>query len=162
LNLHFNATPNHKKIPIANFQLKLVCLEHYWKEDCYESYKHLTIFERERIFLLSGQGMSIRQIVLDIGRSPSTVSRKLKRNRKNKTYSPVVAQTMYFSRKQTYGRKSLLSSHKLWRLVRILFIEEQWAPEEIFYRIKQIVLVSQSVIQQSIGEFIKESLKYNP
>lgn len=102
-----------------------------------KSYKHLTIFERERIFLLSGQGRSIRQIALDIGRSPSTVSRELKRNRRNKTYSPMVAQTMYSSRKQTCGRKSLLSNHKLWQLVRRLFVEEQWSPEEISYRIKQ-------------------------
>lgn len=99
-------------------------------------YNQLTILERENIFLLFNKGYSIRAIASTIKRSPSTVSRELKRNTKNNTYSPAVAQTMYSYRKQNCGRKLLLSNVTLWKLVRRLFVEEQWSPEEISYRLK--------------------------
>ncbi|WP_326934308.1 helix-turn-helix domain-containing protein, partial [Enterococcus avium] len=44
-------------------------------------YHHLTILERERIFLLHEEGVSIRKIGNDIHRSPSTISRELRRNK---------------------------------------------------------------------------------
>lgn len=99
-------------------------------------YHHLTIFERESIFLLFNQGTSVRKIALIIGRSPSTISRELKRNLKNDTYSPIIAQTLYSYRKQNCGRKLILSNTKVWRIVRRLFVEEQWSPEEISCRLK--------------------------
>ncbi|MGA6580318.1 helix-turn-helix domain-containing protein [Providencia sp. NPDC089923] len=46
-------------------------------------YKHLTIDERERIFLLFHQGHSIRGIAKMLERNPSTISRELKRNQEN-------------------------------------------------------------------------------
>ncbi|MGL9970388.1 hypothetical protein IGI80_001293 [Enterococcus sp. DIV1420a] len=68
---------------------------------CY--YNHFTILERENIFLLFNKGYSIRAIASNIKRSPSTVSRELKRNTKNNTYSFTVAQTLYSYRKQNGG-----------------------------------------------------------
>ncbi|AUJ23242.1 hypothetical protein A21D_00127 [Virgibacillus dokdonensis] len=44
------------------------------------SYKHLTTFERARIETLKDQGISIRTIAKKLNRSPSTISRELKRN----------------------------------------------------------------------------------
>lgn len=41
--------------------------------------KHLNLSEREKITVLQGQGLSIRKIALELGRSPSTISRELKR-----------------------------------------------------------------------------------
>jgi len=43
-------------------------------------YMHLTIEEREAILILKTKLFSMRQISAVIGRSPSTVSRELKRN----------------------------------------------------------------------------------
>ena len=43
-------------------------------------YHHLTIEEREKLYLFENQGMSVRQIALLLHRSPSTISRELKRN----------------------------------------------------------------------------------
>ncbi|GAA2910664.1 helix-turn-helix domain-containing protein [Enterococcus pseudoavium] len=40
-------------------------------------YQHLILLERERIFLLHEEGISIRKIGNDIYRSPSTISREL-------------------------------------------------------------------------------------
>ncbi|MGO1492689.1 MAG: IS30 family transposase [Ruoffia tabacinasalis] len=99
-------------------------------------YNHLTIFEREKLFLMFNQGHSIRTIAAAVDRSPSTISRELKRNFKKGTYSPIIAQTLYSYRKQNCGRKLILSNPKVWKIVRRLFVEEQWSPEEIAYRLK--------------------------
>ncbi|MCB5955547.1 helix-turn-helix domain-containing protein [Enterococcus sp. CWB-B31] len=42
---------------------------------------------------------SVRTIASLMERSPSTISRELKRNTKNAAYSPVTAQTLYSYRK---------------------------------------------------------------
>jgi len=43
-------------------------------------YKHLSKEERDRLAILKGQGHSVRAIAAQLGRSPSTISRKLHRN----------------------------------------------------------------------------------
>ena len=42
--------------------------------------RYLSLLEREQLKDLHGSGMSIRQIAAEMGRSPSTISRELKRN----------------------------------------------------------------------------------
>lgn len=60
-----------------------------------DSYKHLTIEERERILFLKAKGYSFRKIAKDICRSPSTVSREISRNASTRDYSPTYAQINY-------------------------------------------------------------------
>ncbi|MGJ0705795.1 transposase, partial [Enterococcus avium] len=98
-------------------------------------YHHLTILERERIFLLHEEGVSIRKIGNDIHRSPSTISRELRRN-KEKTYSPSKADKKYTSRRKNCGRHNLLKDPRIWSIVRHLFVDFQWSPEEISNRLK--------------------------
>ena len=43
-------------------------------------YKHLNIEEREKLYLMLNQGISIRRIAASLNRSPSTVSREIQRN----------------------------------------------------------------------------------
>lgn len=52
-------------------------------------YKHLTMSERETIFLMHNNQASLTSIAQTIGRATSTVSRELSRNRS--AYSPSVA-----------------------------------------------------------------------
>ncbi len=57
--------------------------------------KHLSLEERDKITILQGEGLSIRKIAKELGRSPSTISRELnvkttvwqktKKNRTSKT-----------------------------------------------------------------------------
>ncbi|WP_145404058.1 helix-turn-helix domain-containing protein, partial [Staphylococcus capitis] len=56
-----------------------------------DSYKHLTIEERERIFLLKAKGYALRKIAKDICRSPSTVSRELARSASSGRYCSTCA-----------------------------------------------------------------------
>lgn len=41
--------------------------------------QHLTSSERDKITILQGEGLSIRKIAKELGRSPSTISRELNR-----------------------------------------------------------------------------------
>lgn len=77
------------------------------------SYTHLTIREREMIFLYHGFGFTIRRIGRLIKRSHSTVMRELRRNTtKFRTYSPSLAQKSYHKNKQKCGRKGRKSVNK--------------------------------------------------
>ena len=45
-----------------------------------KTFNHLSLEEREKITVLQSKGYSIRNIALELGRSPSTISRELNRN----------------------------------------------------------------------------------
>ena len=72
------------------------------------SYTHFTLDERKYLHQLLDEGHSIRKIADILGRSPSSVSRELKRNSSKKGYHPWRAQTLAIIR----GRYS----HPAWRL----------------------------------------------
>ena len=55
-------------------------------------YQHLTIKERESLWEYRIKGESIREIARQLGRSPSTVSRELRRNQGKHGYRPSAAQ----------------------------------------------------------------------
>ncbi|WP_349630350.1 IS30 family transposase [Lentilactobacillus sp. Marseille-Q4993] len=99
-------------------------------------YKHLTIEERETIFLMNHRGYSLHLIANTIDRSPATISRELRRNTTNKRYSPSRAQSKYQLRKRKCGRKRLIDNPKVFETIRELFCEDQWSPEQISNRLK--------------------------
>lgn len=100
-------------------------------------YKHLNIEEREILYLMRGQGQKIRQIAEALKRSPSTISREIKRNKDKKhPYSPSGAHNRYIKRRKNCGRKHILSCADHRELVRRLIEENQWSPEEISNRLK--------------------------
>lgn len=77
------------------------------------NYCHLTIEERSCIFQFRKLGMSIREIGDALHRSPSTISRELKRNSYKSgegyritLYNPVNAQKKYEERRQSCHRKT--------------------------------------------------------
>lgn len=100
------------------------------------SYKHLTIRERELIFLYHGFGFTIRRIGRLIKRSPSTVLRELNRNTtKFKAYSPSLAQKSYHNNKRKFGRKRILDQPPYKEIIRKLLFVDQCSPEQIANRI---------------------------
>lgn len=116
-------------------------------------YTHLTIQEREMIFLYHSLGFSFRRIGRLIKRSPSTVMREIKRHStKIKPYSPSLAQKSYHKNKQNCGRKRVLDTSPLKETVRKLFLEDQWSPEQIANRIKleKHITISYNTIYRSI------------
>ena len=67
-------------------------------------YKHLSIEEREKLYLMRGQGKSFREIGRELGRLASTLSRELSRHKVGRhPYSPSAAQRRYERNKQNCG-----------------------------------------------------------
>lgn len=100
-------------------------------------YRHLSIYERERILVLYAKGEALRTISSEIGRAVSTVSRELKRNRlHDQGYSASEAQKNYRDRRTKSRRVKLLSNAELKEIVSRLFLEQQWSPEQISNRLE--------------------------
>lgn len=99
------------------------------------SYKHLTTFERARIETLYDEGKSIRSIAEKLKRSPSTISRELKRNSQDGFYKSENAQKNYIDRRLHCGRIGKWSSE----LGDILNekLKLTWSPEQIVGRLFQ-------------------------
>jgi len=82
-----------------------------------KKYKQLSIEERETIQMGVWQKKSIRSIAKELGRSPATISRELKRNcpKERRVYTPRVAQEKAQNRIQErasrYRLKILLSGN---------------------------------------------------
>lgn len=103
------------------------------------NYCHLTIEERSCIFQFRKLGMSIREIGDALHRSPSTISRELKRNSYKSgegyiitLYNPVNAQKKYEERRQSCHRKTGITE-EIEDYLRDR-IEEHWSPEQIANR----------------------------
>ncbi len=99
-------------------------------------YNHLTINERENLLFLTGKGYSLRKIANLMRRSPSTISRELRRNSKKDSYSPSMATCLYQKRRKKCHKHYVLDNPDLYNTVKRLFLEEQWSPEEISYRLQ--------------------------
>lgn len=100
-------------------------------------YKHLSIEERENLYLLKNLGLSIRRIAAKMGRAPSTISRELRRGvRQKAAYRPSEAQSRYIRRRKGCGRKHLMAQAKYQEKICPLIEKQQWSPEQIANRLK--------------------------
>lgn len=103
------------------------------------SYYHLTIDERSCIFNLLEHGMSIRRISKALQRSPSTISREIKRNKvlsdsegKLYKYFPIKAQKLYNKRRENCHRRSAMNDETLIYIRNKILLH--WSPEQISNR----------------------------
>ena len=123
-------------------------------------YHHLTIVEREKLYGFLQKGLSIRRIAEQLGRSPSTVSRELKRNH---SYLPIHAQEAYRRRRKNCGRKCLLTDVQLEGTVRFFLGHLYWSPEQISHRLKKegCRSVSTSTIYRALDRgILRNTLRY--
>src|SRR5699024_6408123 len=94
-------------------------------------YKHLTLSEREYLELKLKEGKSLRQIAAALGRSPSTISREVKRNwsKKANRYHHWNANNCYKFRRKNCHRKNNLTKNT----AAFAFVLEKlllfWSPE---------------------------------
>lgn len=104
------------------------------------SYNHLTIEERSCIYQFMKLGMSIRKISEALKRSPSTISREIKRNSSDievnkgryRRYFPIKANEKYLDRRKDCHRKTKFSEIVLDYVANK--INEHWSPEQIANR----------------------------
>ena len=98
------------------------------------SYIHLTLDERETLeYLLQGE-KSLRGIAQEMGRSPSTISRELRRNCTPRGYKDHRAHRLYEQRRKACQPCKKLSYEKLWKHI-LDKIPDGWTPETIAGRL---------------------------
>ncbi len=103
-----------------------------------ENYTHLSYEERVEIRVLRKQGMSLRKVAREIDRSPSTISRELKRNEQfsgTRVIYPKYAQMKANGRRKRSYRKPRLKSKKTQRYVEAK-LRAGWSPETIAGRLE--------------------------
>lgn len=107
------------------------------------NYRHLTLAERERLYALKEQGMSLRSIAKKLKRSQSSLTRELQRNIKygreyfGNAYLPCKAQALAEKRAATQRRKAPLKDPAIFLYVRKHLREDGWSPEVIAGRLKR-------------------------
>lgn len=91
---------------------------------------HLTLMEREEIRAGLSAKMSIRAIARSLNRSPSTISREIKRNRGRRYYKAVDANNRAW-RMSKRPKLCLLASNEELRHLVIEKLDLKWSPEQI-------------------------------
>ena len=115
------------------------------------SYRQLTSEERYALSLLRKQGLSQRQIAHALGRAPSTISRELRRNVRQKTwYRAKDADDIARTRRRASRRYRRLSDAQ-WGLI-CSMLRKLWSPEQIvgWLRKRGVILVSYETIYRYI------------
>ena len=132
----------------------MVFADNQKEDDAVSHYKHLSIEERESLYLGVNQGKSIRSIARELKRSASSLSRELRRNKiSHRPYSPSRAQRRYQRCKKNCGRKPILADQEKLQLIRRL-LREEWSPEQIQYRLKHeknSLQISYTTIYRALG-----------
>lgn len=125
------------------------------------SYHHLTAEERESLMLFQNQGQSIRQIARQLGRSPSTISRELRRN--VTPYRATRAQAHYQQSRKNSRRHRILEDRELHKLVHFLLGTLFWSPEQIAARlqIEGTANISASTIYRALDNgLLQDTLRF--
>lgn len=115
------------------------------------SYHHLTLDERESILVLHSHQLSIRNIALHLKRSPSTISRELRRL--SGEYKACEAQEDYQTARLRLHKPDILSNApELRTKIADLITEHHWSPEQIAARLKseRIANISFNTIYRDI------------
>jgi IS30 family transposase len=123
-----------------------------------KKYEQITLEERCTIARLRQAGQSIRQIAAALDRSPSSVSRELRRNHGAQVgYKPTYAQEQAVARRWKGSR--LQRNAKLRDLV-LGFLQRDWSPEQVagwLKRQKQPITVSHETIYRFIYAQIRRT-----
>lgn len=114
------------------------------------SYHQITTDERYTISALRKQGFSACEIARHLNRSPSTITREIKRNLTEGTYRPKYADQHARARRVRSRRKWHFSDLQ-WQMV-IALIKLDWSPEQVsgWLRKNQVLSISHETIYRYI------------
>ena len=97
--------------------------------------RYLSLLEREQLKDLHRSGMSIRQIAIELKRSPSSISRELKRNTMStRGYLPHTAHRLSVQRRARPRQPKLLANAEL-RVYVQAKLKKRWSPQQISNRL---------------------------
>lgn len=116
-------------------------------------FKHLNICEREKLQELFWEKRSVRYIAGELGRSPSSISRELKRNfpPERRQYTPRLAHERALEKRKSRGRADRLKTKSLREYV-MAQIKEGWSPEQVsnMAKVEKVGSISHEAIYQYI------------
>ncbi len=118
-------------------------------------YKHLTEEERYQIDDLKREGFTQKRIAKALKRSPSTISREMRRNKGDRGWRPRQAQLKATERLTVRGTANAgRASDEAWEFAKEHLENEQWSPEQITgtLRLKGLEEMSHETIYQRILE----------
>lgn len=96
------------------------------------SYHHLSPEERAYLMIEKNRGTSLRQIALQLNRSPATLSREVRRNSSTSQYCATRAGKSYKVRRRRCVRpKKLVGGGELANIVQSRLMERKWSPEQV-------------------------------
>lgn len=128
-----------------------------------KTYKHLVLYEREKLYGWKMTGISICQIAKRLGRNKGTISRELERHSKyGRKYLPCLAQRQADKKGDRQRRRAPLKSPTVFLYVRTHLRNDQWSPEVISGRLP-IDHPGESIHFETIYRYIYRSRnrKYN-
>ncbi len=100
-------------------------------------YRHVTLEERERLYALREQGVSLRKIAEQLNRSHTSLSREVRRNVRYgeeyfvNEYVPCKAEELARKRAKGQRKKASLKNPTIFLYVRQHLREDGWSPETI-------------------------------
>ncbi|HJT02293.1 MAG TPA: helix-turn-helix domain-containing protein [Pseudonocardiaceae bacterium] len=99
--------------------------------------RYLSEEERVRIADLHREGLAVRAIAAELGRSPATISRELRGNRDpgSGVYRPFTAQRLAAGRRARPGRGKLMRDAVMRQFVTER-LEKRWSPEQISHALR--------------------------
>ncbi len=117
------------------------------------TYRHFSVEEREKIQEMRWERRSVRAIAQALNRSPSSVSRELRRNfpPERRVYAPRLAHARALTHRTHRGRWDRLKNNATREYV-TAHLKEGWSPEQIAGRIK--VDGTGTVSHEAIYQFV--------
>lgn len=117
-------------------------------------YRRLTLEDRYQIQTLNESKMSMREISRHLGRSPSTISRELRRNCTRKKYKAKSAANLTLKRREGIGPPLKISGSLEKTVIRLLC--HQWSPEQICGRLSKMNI---SISHEAIYQYVYKDFK---
>src|SRR3989344_1749283 len=116
-------------------------------------YHHFSVEEREKIQVLLWEKRSIRDISKELKRSPSSISREIRRNYQPQVhrYTPRVANERALAYRKHRGREERLKNNTIRDYV-IAQLKHHWSPEQIANTVK--AATGDDISHEAIYQFI--------
>lgn len=123
-------------------------------------YKHFTIEERETIQEMLWCKKSIRAIAKTLKRSPSSISREIKRNKpqERRVYTPRLAHKRAVINRSQRGRETRLKNNNVRGYV-IKHLKLSWSPEQIANTVKKST--GETISHETIYQYIYAQIHRN-
>lgn len=116
-------------------------------------YRHFSIEERECIQRSLWEKKSVRSIAAELGRSPASVSREIRKNKPTRYnhYTPRLAHERALKKRRSRGREERLKNTEVREYV-ISRLKKRWSPEQIAGRIQ--LDLRETISYEAIYQFI--------